>query len=154
MVMSQAMLRRAGAILVLAAGIQHLHVGLVLEFEEYFEDHLIIGIMFLIGAAAAITAAFLLVAGPYRLGWALGGLTVGGMLVGFLISRTVGLFGFDEIGWEHWNEPHVWLALLIEGLFTAAFVAHLVTGREEREPEVEVEVLPDTALVDRQPAQA
>jgi MFS family permease len=153
--MSQAMLRRAGAILVLAAGIQHLHVGLVLEFEEYFEEHLVIGIMFLIGAAAAIVAAFLLIAGPYRYGWLLGGLTVGGMLVGFLISRTVGLFGFDEIGWEHWNEPHVWLALLIEGLFMATLVAHLVAPqREERDVEVEVEVLPDTALVDRQPAQA
>jgi hypothetical protein len=124
--MSHEMLRKAGAFLVAAAAIQHLHVGLVLEFEEYFGDHLVIGIMFLIGAAAGLVAAFLLLAGPYRLGWALGALTAGGMLTGLVTSRTIGLLGFDEQGWEHWNEPAVWLSILVEGLFLAAFVMSIV----------------------------
>ena len=126
MYVSQEILRKAGAFLIAAAAIQHLHVGLVLEFEEYFEDHLVIGILFLIGAAAGLVAAFLLLAGPYRLGWALGALTAGGMLAGLVISRTIGLLGFDEQGWEHWNEPAVWLSILIEGLFLGAFAMSLV----------------------------
>jgi hypothetical protein len=127
--MSQTMLRKAAAILIIAAAIQHLHVGLVLEFEEYFEEHLIIGIMFLAGAAAGLVAGFLLLAGPYRVGWSLGALVAGGMLSGLIISRTIGLLGFDEQGWAHWNEPAVYLSILIEGLYLGAFVTSLVTTR-------------------------
>jgi hypothetical protein len=54
--------------------------GLLLEFEEYFEAHLVIGITFLIGAAAGLVAGFLLLAGPYRVGWSLGALVAGGTL--------------------------------------------------------------------------
>jgi hypothetical protein len=145
--MSQVMLRRAGAILIAAAAIQHLHISLVLEFGEYFEDHLVIGILFLIGAAAGLVASFLLWAGPYKVGWILGALTAGGMLAGLVLSRTVGLLGFNEIGWEHWNEPAVWLSVLIEGLFLAAFVASLVTRREDvvEVPQAERQMEPQPA---------
>lgn len=146
--MSQVTLRRAGAFLIAAAAIQHLHVGLVLEFEEYFEAHLVVGILFLLGAAAGLVASFLLLAGPYRLGWNLGALVAGGMLAGLVISRTIGLLGFDEQGWEHWNEPAVWLSILIEGLFLASFVASLVTRRDE------VVMLPESRLLERESVEA
>jgi hypothetical protein len=138
--MSRVVLRRAAAFLIAAAAIQHLHIGLVLEFEEYFVDHLLIGVLFLTGAAAGLVAAFLLLAGPYRIGWTLGALTAGGMLAGLVISRTIGLLGFDEQGWEHWNEPAVWLSVLIEGLFLAAFAMSLVGNDADTVDVLDVEV--------------
>lgn len=137
--MSRVILRRAAAFLIAAAAIQHLHVGLVLEFEEYFVDHLVIGVLFLMGAAAGLVAAFLLLAGPYRVGWTLGALTAGGMLAGLMISRTIGLLGFDEQGWEHWNEPAVWLSVIIEGLFLAAFALSLVVNDRDTVEVLDVE---------------
>jgi hypothetical protein len=145
--MSRVTLRRAGALLVAAAAIQHLHTGLILEFEEYFEEHLVIGMLFLIGATLGLVAAFLLLAGPYRAGWNLGALIAGGMLGGLVISRTVGLLGFDEQGWAHWNEPQVWLSIIIEVLFLAAWAASLVVDDRETVEVPEAEALMDRAAV-------
>jgi hypothetical protein len=135
--MSQVVLRKTAAILIIAAAIQHLHTGLVLEFEEYFEEHLVIGMLFLAGAVAGLVAGFLLLAGPYLVGWTLGALVAGGMLAGLVISRTIGLLGFDEQGWAHWNEPQVYVAILIEVLFMAAWVTSLVMTREVVVPQAD-----------------
>jgi hypothetical protein len=147
--MSRVTLRRAGAFLVAAAAIQHLHTGLVLEFEEYFEEHLVIGMLFLIGATLGLVAAFLLLAGPVRAGWNLGALIAGGMLAGLVTSRTFGLLGFDEQGWAHWNEPQVYLSIIIEVLFLAAWATSLVVdGRETIEvPEAELQMDPGAVSV-------
>lgn len=45
------------------------------------------------------------------------------MIVGFVLSRTVGLpAGYDEAGWE---PPYGPLSLIVEGLFVFAFLAWL-----------------------------
>jgi hypothetical protein len=59
-----------------------------------------IGTAFLIQASVSFAAALLiLLGGPWWLRWAAAALA-GGSLVAFVLSRTVGLFGFAERGWD------------------------------------------------------
>ena len=64
-------------------------------------------------------AVLILAGGPTWLQWAAGALA-GGSLVAFVLSRTVGLFGFSEIGWQ--PAPQAALAVVAEVL-TVVFVA-------------------------------
>lgn len=55
---------------------------------------------FLVQAGASLAiAALILVGGPGWLRWA-GAAVAGGSLVAFALSRTIGLFGFSERGWD------------------------------------------------------
>jgi hypothetical protein len=55
--------------------------------------------------------------------WLTGTLVSLGMIVGFLLSRTVGLpYGYYEPGWE---QPYGPLTLLVDSLFVTAFLACL-----------------------------
>jgi hypothetical protein len=59
-----------------------------------------IGTAFLIQASVSLALALLIiVGGPAWLRWA-GAAVAGGSLVAFVLSRTVGLFGFSERGWD------------------------------------------------------
>ena len=59
-----------------------------------------IGTAFLVQASVSFAiAALILVGGPGWLSWA-GAATAGGSLVAFALSRTVGVFGFSEQGWD------------------------------------------------------
>ena len=63
-----------------------------------------IGTAFLVQASVSFALALLIVAGgPWWLRWA-GAAMAGGSLVAFVLSRTVGIFGFSETGWE--PAPH------------------------------------------------
>ncbi|WP_213015357.1 MULTISPECIES: hypothetical protein [unclassified Rhodococcus (in: high G+C Gram-positive bacteria)] len=60
----------------------------------------VVGPSFLLQAAAAFAiAVLLLLGGPFLLRLAAAAVA-GGALVGFVLSRTVGVFGFIEIGWQ------------------------------------------------------
>ncbi len=60
----------------------------------------VIGAGFLIQASVLFSLALLIViGGPVWLRWA-GAAGAGGSLVAFVLSSTVGLFGFSERGWE------------------------------------------------------
>lgn len=59
-----------------------------------------IGVAFLVQASVSFAVALLICAGgPGWLSWA-GAAVAGGSLVAFAASRTVGLFGFAERGWD------------------------------------------------------
>ncbi len=59
-----------------------------------------IGTAFLIQASVCFAVALLIVVGgPGWLRWA-AAVVAGGSLVAFVLSRTVGLFGFTERGWD------------------------------------------------------
>jgi hypothetical protein len=71
-----------------------------------------IGPMFLLQAAGALAVGLLLlIAGPGVLRLAAVGLSAGA-LVGFVLSRTVGVFGFVERGFD--PQPQALLTLLTE----------------------------------------
>src|SRR5580693_9189407 len=73
-----------------------------------------IGPSFLIQASVSFSLALLLVAGgPWWLEWAAAAMA-GGSLVAFVLSRTVGLFGFSERGWD--PSPHAAIAVGAEVL--------------------------------------
>jgi hypothetical protein len=89
-----------------------------------------IGTAFLLQASVSLAVAVLiLVGGPAWLRWA-GAMLAGGSVVAFLLSRTVGLFGFSERGWQ--PSPHAVVDLVAELLIVGLWAAYLVKGRRAR----------------------
>lgn len=86
------------------------------------------GLLFLANFFGAIIAAIGIYRG-HRWGWGLGALVAGGALVGYVISRTVGLPGLPVE--EEWLEPMGVLSLLVEGLFIGLFLRTFVRPARE-----------------------
>jgi hypothetical protein len=88
-----------------------------------------IGTSFLIQASVSFSLALLVVAGgPWWLEWSAAAMA-GGSLVAFILSRTVGLFGFTEHGWD--PAPHAALTVVAEVLCVLLW-AGAVVGRPRR----------------------
>jgi hypothetical protein len=90
-----------------------------------------IGTAFLIQASVSFALAVLiLVGGPGWLRWAAAAVA-GGSVVAFVLSRTVGLFGFVERGWE--PSPHAAVSVGAEVvtvlLWACGLVGWRVSGR-------------------------
>jgi hypothetical protein len=86
-----------------------------------------IGTAFLIQASVSFALALLiLVGGPGWLRWAAAALA-GGSLVAFTASRTIGLFGFSERGWD--PSPHAAISVGAEVLTVLLWVGVLVRWR-------------------------
>jgi hypothetical protein len=89
-----------------------------------------IGTAFLVQASVSFALAILiLVGGPAWLRWA-GAMLAGGSLVAFALSRTVGLFGFSEQGWQ--PSPHAAVDMVAEVLVVGLWAAYLIEGRRDR----------------------
>ncbi|MFF4349137.1 hypothetical protein [Streptomyces sp. NPDC001530] len=104
-----------------AAGNTVLHTLLI---PDHLEEKFYIGIAFAVGSAVMLAVAVALVGLTRPLvAWLTGALVSLGMIIGFLLSRTVGLpDGYYEPGWE---PPYGPLSLLVEGLFILAFLVWL-----------------------------
>jgi hypothetical protein len=86
-----------------------------------------IGTAFLAQASVSLSLAVLiLVGGPAWLRWA-AAMLAGGSLVAFALSRTAGLFGFSEQGWQ--PSPHAALSAVAEVLTVALWLAYLIGRR-------------------------
>ncbi|MGO9507294.1 MAG: hypothetical protein ACLPXZ_08115 [Mycobacterium sp.] len=91
-----------------------------------------IGTAFLIQASVSFAVAVLIfVGGPGWLRWAAAAVA-GGSLVAFFLSRTVGLFGFSERGWE--PSPCAAISVGAE-VVTVALWAVVLVGRGRRAKE-------------------
>ena len=86
-----------------------------------------IGVLFALSVVGALLAAFGIYRGE-RWGWVLGVLVAGGSLIGYLLSRTIGLPLFRENTWEAFAEPVGLLSLLVESLFLVE-AATVLSGR-------------------------
>ena len=76
-----------------------------------------IGTAFLVQASVSLAlAALILAGGPAWLRW-VAAMLAGGSLVAFGLSRTVGLFGFSEQGWQ--PSPHAAIDVVAELLVVA-----------------------------------
>jgi hypothetical protein len=106
----------AGIALILVTGAIHF-----VDAPGSFGDATYKGLLFLANGIGALVAAVGIYRGERTWGWALGVLVAGGALVGYVISRTVGLPGLEP---ETWLEPLGILSLMVE----AAFI--VVTLRE------------------------
>jgi len=94
-----------------------------------------VGPAFLVQASVSFAMALLLlIGGPWWLRWAAAGVA-GGSLVAFALSRTVGVFGFSERGWE--PSPYAVLSVAAEVVTVVlwAVVAVGVVGRRARPAE-------------------
>jgi hypothetical protein len=85
-----------------------------------------IGTAFVVQASVSFALAVLiLIGGPSWLQWAAAAVS-GGALGAFALSRTVGLFGFSETGWE--PAPHAAISVAAEvlavGLWAVAVIRH------------------------------
>ena len=81
---------------------------------------------FVVQASVSFALALLiLIGGPSWLQWAAAALA-GGALGAFVLSRTVGLFGFSETGWQ--PSPHAAISVAAEvlavGLWAVSVIGH------------------------------
>ncbi|WP_316744515.1 hypothetical protein [Streptomyces sp. MK7] len=112
-----------GAAACCAVGNAVLHTLLV---PDHLEEKFYIGFLFAVGSAVmlAVAAGLVFMKRPAA-AWLAGALVSLGMIVGFALSRTVGLpYGYHEDGWE---APYGPLSLLVEGLFVLLFLVRLGT---------------------------
>ncbi|MFN8593046.1 MAG: hypothetical protein U0031_16440 [Thermomicrobiales bacterium] len=100
-----------GIALILATGLIHLA-----ETQEYFGEVKYIGALFALSVVGSVISAVGIARGE-RWGWTLGVLVAGGSLVGYLLSRTIGIPMFRENSWEEFSEPMGLLSLAVEALF-------------------------------------
>jgi drug/metabolite transporter (DMT)-like permease len=86
-----------------------------------------IGTAFVVQASVSFALALLiLIGGPSWLQWAAAAVA-GGALGAFVLSRTVGLFGFSEQGWQPW--PHAAISVVAEVLTVGLWAAYLIGRR-------------------------
>ena len=86
-----------------------------------------IGTAFVVQASVSFALALLiLIGGPSWLQWAAAALA-GGALGAFVLSRTVGLFGFTEQGWQ--PSPHAAISVVAEALTVGLWAAYLIGHR-------------------------
>lgn len=108
-----------GIILVLATGLIHL-----VEAPENYEEVAYKGILFFLNAAGALVAAIGIYRGQRSWGWSLGLLVTLGSLIGYVVSRTIGLPGLEVD--DEWFEPLGVASVLVEGLYIVAY-AYAIT---------------------------
>lgn len=86
-----------------------------------------VGTAFLVQASISCAIAVLiLTGGPEWLQWA-AAVVAAGSLVAFGLSRTVGLFGFSERGWQ--PSPHAAVSVVAELVIVGLCAAYLVYRR-------------------------
>ncbi len=102
-----------GIVIITIIGVIHL----ILMQGEYDEAHYM-GMLFAANFVGAIIAAV----GIYRnafWGWIFGFLVAAGSLLGYFLSRTVGLPGMEI---ENWLDPYGILSLILEIVFIALII--------------------------------
>ena len=113
--------RKLSAAALAAVGIIHLVLG-----PEYFSKQAYIGALFVAGGLFLVGLAVRLWRTDDVPSWLLGALTMAGMGIGFVLSRTTGLPGFHESEWE----VSGLVTLVLEAGFVIAAVSALSPGRE------------------------
>src|SRR5215212_8145837 len=115
-------LRLAAIGLIVVVGLTHL-----IGAPPHYRVAPYIGVGFVANFIGALVAAV----GIYRdalWGWLLGAIVAGGALVMYVVSRSIGLPGFEHaVG--RWSGPLGVLSLVVEALFLAVFLLWLIARR-------------------------
>jgi hypothetical protein len=121
-------LRLAMALAVATSGISHAYL-----YVHGYHHIPMIGPAFLVQAGVSFALALLIViGGPAWLQWAAAALA-SGALAAFALSRTVGLFGFSETGWQ--PSPHAAISVIAEALTVGLWVVSVVGYRRAHAPQ-------------------
>jgi len=101
-------------------------------YVDGYRDIPMIGQAFLGQAVVFCVLALLILAGgPDWLRW-LAGMVSAGALVAFALSRTVGLFGFTELGWN--PSPQAAVSVMAEVLTVVFAAVSVLSNRTKPEP--------------------
>lgn len=115
-------LKPPAILLIVAVGLIHL-----IGAPQHYKAAPYVGVGFVINFIGALVAAV----GLYRdvlWGWLLGVIVAGGALVIYVVSRSVGLPGFEHaVG--RWSGPLGVLSVVVEALFIAIFLLWLSARR-------------------------
>ena len=84
-----------------------------------FQEAPYLGTLFVLHSLGAVVAAIGIYRGAKLWGWELGLLLAAGAIVGYVISRTIGLPGMEI---EEWINPLGILSLVLEALFIVLFI--------------------------------
>ena len=115
-------LKLAAILLIIAVGLVHLRGA-----PPHYRVAPYMGVAFVVNFVGALVAA----GGIYRdalWGWLLGVLIAGGALVMYVVSRSIGLPGF-ELAVGRWFGPLATISLIVEVLFLAVFLLAVATRR-------------------------
>ena len=111
------LMRRVAAVALAGFGLIHLY-----QAPGDYDEHRWLGIGFVLGGLFALGAAVLLLARSADRLWASAAAVSGAFFVGFLLTRTIGLFGVSEPGnWERLG--------IVSLLFEASVIALYAIGR-------------------------
>jgi hypothetical protein len=113
--------RKLAAAALAAVGIIHLILS-----PEYLSEQAYIGVLFIAGGLAMCGLAVALWRVDNVPSWFLGALTMAGMGIGFVLSRTTGLPGFKESEWELSGI----VCLVLEAAFVAVAIPALAPRRD------------------------
>jgi len=117
-------LKLLAILLIVAVGLVHLS-----GTPQHYRVAPYMGVLFLANFVGSLVSAV----GIYRdalWGWLLGILVAGGALVAYIVSRLVGLPGFEHaIG--RWSGPRGVLSSVVEALFVALFVLAVIVWRRD-----------------------
>jgi uncharacterized membrane protein YhdT len=114
-----------GVALILLVGLIHL-----MDAPDSMTESATKGLLFYANFVGAIVAA-LGIFMHRTWGWALGLLVAGGAFVGYIVSRTAGIFGLPP---DVWMEPLGIASLVVEALFiVVALRAFTASGQESPE---------------------
>jgi hypothetical protein len=104
-----------------ASGISHAYL-----YIHGYQHIPMIGAAFVVQAGVSFALALLiLLGGPSWLQWAAAALA-GGALGAFALSRTIGLYGFSETGWQ--PSPHAAISVTAEVLTVVLWAASVLVG--------------------------
>jgi drug/metabolite transporter (DMT)-like permease len=114
-------IRLAMAVALAVSGVSHAYL-----YVHGYHHIPTIGSAFVVQASVSFALALLiLIGGPSWLQW-VAAAVAGGALVAFVLSRTVGIFGFSEQGWQ--PSPHAAISVVAElaavGLWAFTVIGH------------------------------
>ena len=116
------LIRLAMAAALAVTGISHAYL-----YVHGYQHIPTIGTAFVVQASVSFALAVLiLIGGPSWLQWAAAAVS-GGALGAFVLSRTVGLFGFSEQGWQ--PSPHAAISVAAELVVVGLWAVHLIGPR-------------------------
>jgi len=117
-------LKLLAILLIVAVGLVHL-----IGAPPHYRVAPYMGVLFVANFVGSLVSAI----GIYRdmlWGWLLGVLVAGGAFVAYIVSRSIGLPGFEHaVG--RWLGPLGVLSLIVEALFVALFVLALIVGSRD-----------------------
>jgi hypothetical protein len=123
--MTSPIIRKLAAAALAVVGVIHLILS-----PEYLSEQAYIGVLFIAGGLFLCGLAVALWRADNVPSWLLGALTMAGMGIGYVLSRTTGLPGFKESEWELSGI----VCLVLEAAFVAVAIPALAPRRDTAAP--------------------